>query len=97
MGNHLIDVTSSEFHGQPFARSWIFGVYDGKVTFYEEMVTRAFLLSKPSTCFPIKSPPAVDRSGLYPTLSCLRHDSRTGEYTVSMEAFVRREAQRQQH
>jgi hypothetical protein len=92
MGNHLIDLTGPEFNKQPFTRTWIFGVYDGKVTFYEEMVTRAFLVSKPSTCFPIKSPAAVGRSGFYPTLSCLRHDARTGEYTVSMETFVFREA-----
>ena len=92
MGNHLIDLTSPEFNKQPFTRTWIFGVYDGKVTFYEEMVTRAFLLSKPSTCFPIKMPPAVGLSGFYPTVSCLRHDAQTGEYTVSMEKFVYREA-----
>ncbi len=93
MGNHLFDLTGPEFNKQPFTRTWIFGVYDGKVTFYEEMVTRAFLLSKPSTCFPIKSPPAVGLSGFYPTVSCLRHDARTGEYTVSMEKFVFREKQ----
>jgi len=93
MGNHLVDLTSPEFTKQPFTRTWIFGVYDGKVTFYEEMVTRAFLLGKPSTCFPIKSPPAVGLRGFYPKVSCLRHDARTGEYTVSMEAFVFREAQ----
>jgi hypothetical protein len=93
MGNHLIDLTSPEFNKQPFTRTWIFGVYDRKVTFYEEMVTRAFLLSRPSTCFPIKSPPAVGLSGFYPTVSCLRHDARTGEYTVSMETFIFREAQ----
>jgi hypothetical protein len=91
MGNHLIDLTGPEFNKQPFTHSWIFGVYDRKVTFYEEMVTRAFLLSKPSACFPIKSPPAVGLSGFYPTVSCLRHDARTGEYTVSMEKFVFRE------
>ena len=55
------------------------------------MVTRAFLLSKPSACFPIKSPPAVGLSGFYPTVSCRHHDARTGEYTVSMEKFVFRE------
>jgi hypothetical protein len=93
MGNHLIDLTGPEFNKQPFTRTWIYGVYDGKVTFYEEMVTRAFLLGKPSTCFPIKSPPAVERSGFYPTLSCLRQDARTGGYTVSMEGFAFREAQ----
>jgi hypothetical protein len=74
--------------------TWIFGVYDGAVTFYEEMVTRAFLMSTPSMCSPIKSPPAVARSGFYPTRSCLRHDVRTGECTVSMETFVFREAHR---
>jgi hypothetical protein len=93
MGNHLIDLTSPEFNKQPFTRTWIFGAYDGKVTFYEEMVTRAFLLSRPATCFPIKSLPAVGRAGFYPTRSCLRHDARTGEYTISMETFVFREAQ----
>ncbi len=68
-------------------------MYDRKVTFYEEMVTRAFLLSRPSACFPIKSPPAVGLSGFYPAVSCLRYDARTGEYTVSMETFSFREAQ----
>ena len=79
---------------QPFTRTWIFGVYDGAVTFYEEMVTRAFLMSTPSTCFPIKSPPAVARSGflrdaLLPPARCADRD-----YAVSMETFVFREAQR---
>jgi hypothetical protein len=93
MGNHLIDLTGPEFHGEPFTRSWIFGVYDGRVTFYEEMVALAYLQGRPDVCSPIKSPPAVDRTGFYPTASCLRHDAETGETTVSMEQFVRREAQ----
>ena len=93
MGNHLVDLTGPEFNKRPFTRTWIFGAYDGKVTFYEEMVTRAFLLSKPNSCFPIKTPPAVARSGFYPTLACHRHDAQTGEYTVSMEGFAFREAQ----
>jgi hypothetical protein len=91
MGNHLIDLTASEFHNQPFNRSWIYGVYDGKVTFYEEMVTRAYLLSKPNACVPIKSPKGVAVRGFYPTVSCIRHDSATGDYSVSMERFVMRE------
>jgi hypothetical protein len=93
MGNHLVDLTGPEFNKQPFTRTWIFGAYNGKVNFYEEMVTRAFILSKPGTCYPIKIPPAVGRSGFYPTLACHRHDARTGEYTVSMEGFASPEAQ----
>jgi len=92
MGNHLIDLTGPEFGKQPFARSWIYGVYDGKVIFYEEMVTRAHLLSKPNACTPIKSPKAVEVSGFYPTISCIRNNPASGEHTVSMEGFVYRDA-----
>jgi hypothetical protein len=92
MGNHLIDVTGPEFNGEEWTRNVIFGVYDGKVTFYEEMVTRAYLLSQPDVCNPIKSPPAVGLSGFYPAKSCIRYDSSTDTYTVSMEDFVYREA-----
>ena len=92
MGNHLLDLSGPEFRGEEWQRSWIFGVYDGRVTFYEEMVTRAFLLSHPDACVPIKSPAAVALTGYYPTQSCIRYDAQAGEYTVSMEAFVLREA-----
>lgn len=92
MGNHLVDLTAPEFHKQGFTRTWIFGVYGGQVTFYEEMVTRAFMLSRPNRCFPIKSPPAVGVGGLYPTLTCIRYDAGSGEVTASIEGFVRREA-----
>jgi len=93
MGNHLIDLTGPEFNKQPFTRSWIYGVYGGKVTFYEEMVARAYLLSKPqAACTPIKSPSAVAVSGFYPTVSCIRYSPTTGETTVSMEGFTLRAA-----
>lgn len=92
MGNHLVDLTGPEFNKQPFTRSWIYGVYDGKVIFYEEMVTRAHLLSKPDRCVPIKSPKAVNTRGLYPTVSCVRYHPPSLDYSVSMERFVMREA-----
>jgi hypothetical protein len=92
MGNHLIDLTGSEFHKHPFTSSFIYGVYDGKVIFYEDMVTRALLLSKPNACTPIKQPKAFATRGFYPTLSCVRHDAASGDYTVSLEDFVLREA-----
>jgi hypothetical protein len=92
MGNHLIDTSGPEFQKQPFTRSWIYGVYDGKVIFYEAMVTRAYMLSKPSSCLPIKAPKAVAASGLYPTEYCVRHDATTGEHSVSMEKFMRCDA-----
>jgi len=92
MGNHLIDLTGPEFNGGKWERNWIFGVYDGKITFYEEMLTLEYLKSQPNTCNPIKSPAAVGLSGFYPSKSCIRYDATNDEYTVSMEAFVFREA-----
>lgn len=92
MGNHLVDLTGPEFNKQPFKRSWIYGIYDGKVIFYEEMVTHEHLLGKPNACIPIKQTPAVEVSGFYPTVSCIRHSAASGEYTVSMEEFIFRKA-----
>ena len=92
MGGHWRDGKDPVFQKQPFTRSWLFGGYDGKVLFYENMVTRVFLLSKPDVCDPIKSPKAVALSGFYPTVSCIRHDPKTGEHSISLEKFILREA-----
>ena len=67
-------------------------MYDGKVIFYEAMVTRAYMLSKPNGCLPIKAPKAVATAGFYPTEYCVRHNATTNEHSVSMEKFTRREA-----
>jgi hypothetical protein len=80
------------FHGEKFKRHWIYGAYDGRVIFYEEMVDRGYMLSKPDACFPIQSPDAVALTGYYPTRSCIRYTPGKDEYTVSMEDFVLRQA-----
>ncbi len=91
MGNHLVDLSGHECHGQDFDRAWTYGAYDGRITFWEEMVTRAFLLGRPDTCFDIKTPDAVAVSAYYPTRSCYGHSEETGEQRVSLEEFVYRE------
>ena len=58
----------------------------------EAMVTRDHLLSKPNDCSPIKQPKAVAVGGYYPTEYCVRHDAKTGDYSVSMEKFTHRKA-----
>jgi hypothetical protein len=92
MGNHLIDPTTHEFHGEKFTCHWIYGSYDGRVIFYEEMVARSYMLSRPDACFPIRSPDAVALTGYYPTRSCVRYASGKDEYSVSIEDFVLRKA-----
>jgi hypothetical protein len=92
MGNHLIDVGGHEFHGMPFTMSWIYGVYHGQVTFYEQMVSLDFLQSRPNVCAPIKSPALVAVTGYYPTERCVQYDASTDTYVVSLGAFVHRAA-----
>ncbi len=92
MGNHLIDPADHNFHGEAFKRHWVYGVYDGRVIFYEEMVTLAYMQSKPNTCYPIAAAEAVAVAGYYPTQSCTRYSTARDEVTVSLEGFVSRAA-----
>jgi hypothetical protein len=92
MGNHYIDPADHNFHGEMFKRHWVYGVYDGRVIFYEEMLTLAYMQSKPDTCYPIATAEAVAVAGYYPTQSCIRYSSTKDEVTVSLEGFVSRTA-----
>ena len=96
MGNHLIDSKAPELAkgGPQFTHTFIYGAYDGAITFYEPMITRAYLASGPNTCAPIKQPKAWAIDGAYPTTYCMRYSERTGRYTVSLENFVQRESRR---
>ncbi|MCH8842495.1 MAG: hypothetical protein IID61_05895 [SAR324 cluster bacterium] len=101
MGNHLIDVTAPEFRPRPpdgdgheFTYAFIFGAYDGHITFYEPMVTVAYFQSHPNECAQIKLPSEYEISGYYPTEYCMRYAQRDGRYTVSLEGFVERKAGR---
>ncbi len=92
MGNHLIDLTGQEFQGKAFTHSFIYGLFDGEITFIEPMLTRAFLLSKPNNvCTAIKQPAGFDRDGWYPTQYCLHHVPGTDTYQVSLDRFVLRQ------
>jgi hypothetical protein len=94
MGNHLIDVTSPELADPPakFTHTFIYGAFDGHITFYEPMITTEFLLSNPDVCVPIKSPEAWEVAGYYPTEYCMRHLEDEEAVTISLEGFVHRAA-----
>jgi hypothetical protein len=91
MGNHLIDSKSPELApGGRFTHTFIYGAYDGRITFYEPMITHAYLASGPAMCAPIKQPQAWAAEGAYPTRYCVRYSAQSARYTVSLEGFVRR-------
>lgn len=96
MGNHLIDARTPELADPPrqdFTHTWIFGAYDGHITFYEPMITLAFFRSRPDVCTAIRQPAAWERAGYYPTEYCIRYHPDDDAYTVSLEGFVERAAE----
>jgi hypothetical protein len=94
MGNHLINSKAPELapKGPPFTHTFIFGAYDGRITFLEPMITHAYLASSPSMCAPIKQPEAWEVAGFYPTKYCIRYLEKAGRYTVSLEGFANQSA-----
>ena len=94
MGNHLVNSTAPELGDPPvkFTHTFIYGAYDGHITFFEPMVTTEYLLSNPDECMPIKLPEAWEVAGYYPTEYCMRHLEDEGAYAISLEGFVHRDA-----
>ena len=90
MGCHWIDVTSPEIHGQPFTQTFLYGSYDGKVTFYEPMITKAFIDANSSFERSIPVPAKFKTAGYYPTKMELK--TVQGAVTVVLENFVYRQA-----
>jgi hypothetical protein len=92
MGNHLIDPSSPEFNGQTFSRTFLYGAFDGKITFYEPMITLASLTGTPNQCVALKLPQAWAESGYYPTGYCTSYDKARRVYRVFLKDFVYRTA-----
>lgn len=90
MGTHWVDVTSPELAGQLFTQTFIYGSYNGNVTFYEPMITKAFIDNNASfqRSFPV--PAKFKKAGYYPT--SMRIEKADGATHVILEGFVYRQA-----
>jgi hypothetical protein len=88
MGAHWVDANSPEFHGETFTQTFIYGSYDGKVTFYEPMITLDFLKNTGNFERAIPQPAKFQTTGYYPTkLRVIKHDGLT---EIILDAFVYR-------
>jgi hypothetical protein len=88
MGMHWLDPQTPELHGRPFTQTFIAGTWDGRTTFLEPMITKAFLLGRPQFSAPI---PEVKRhavAGWYPRSYAIRWDAPTREYRIALRDFV---------
>ena len=89
MGAHWADPNSHEFHGHAFTKTFLFGSYDGKLLFFEPMITKAYLETKPNVTEAIKLPARFVGSNDYPTRYTVTYDAGTKEYTVALEGISR--------
>lgn len=92
MGGHWVDPGSHEFHGQAFTTTFLYGTYDGEIIFYEPMITKSYLESKPDVVMPIKVPTTYAHAGYYPMSYSIRYDAKRKEYVVALEGLTLRTA-----
>ncbi|MEJ2657121.1 MAG: DUF5602 domain-containing protein [Desulfobacterales bacterium] len=90
MGAHAIDPSSPEFNKQPFTKTFIYGFYDGQMVFFEPMMTKAFLETKPNTTSRIKLPKTYAKNGYYPTAYSVRYDAAQREFEISLDNLIYR-------
>ena len=92
MGWHFTDSTVPMIPGQyVFDHIFIYGFYNGKMTFMEPMITKDFLEAKTTVTANIKQPQTYLNSGNYwPTKYTIRYDATTQRYLVEMHDLVLR-------
>jgi len=91
MGQHWRDPSAPELNGQPFTRTFLYGSYDGALTFWETMVAKAYLETKPAGVpIPIKLPARYASTGYYPTSYAVGYDAAAKEYRLALSGLVGR-------
>jgi len=88
MGAHAIDPSSPEFNKHRFTKTFIYGFYDGQMVFFEPMMTKAFLETKPNTTDRIKLPKSYAKNGYHPTAYSVRYDAIQREFEISLDNLV---------
>ena len=87
MGKHWIDVTSPEFNGQQFTKTFIYGSYNGHVIFMEPMVTLSLIESGINSQTDIKIPQFFGPiNTYYPTVYRIEADA--SSHYVSLAQFI---------
>ncbi len=84
MGAHWIDVTSPEFNGETFTKTFIWGSYDGHFVFWEPMITLEYLLTMPDEVIAIPQPEAFETAGWYAPDYAIKYSESTDLYTVAL-------------
>jgi hypothetical protein len=91
LGVNYADTTASEFRGQPFTHTIIYGFHEGKSTFINPMVAADFLSDRPGVATQLPQPEAYEKAGMYPTRYRVTFDTETSEYRFVLDNLVQRD------
>jgi len=107
MGVHWTDVRSPELQKvfgkpeayRPFTTTFLYGSWEGRWTFLEPMITRAYILGKKTATdpalrdevLPISTPARVAAAGYYPSAYRITWDEASREYRVALTNLTRRD------
>lgn len=92
MGAHAVNTASPEFHEHPFAATFIYGYYNGGLTFLEPMVTRAFLQQRQAFQQPVVQPQFFARGGYYPMRYAIRYQPAKRQTVIALQGLTLRTA-----
>jgi hypothetical protein len=92
MGVHWVDTRAPELQGmfgnpdgyKPFTATFIYGSWDGRLTFYEPMITRAHLLTRPDEIRPVPRPVRYAAPGWYPGAYRVAWDAGSKQYRIAL-------------
>jgi hypothetical protein len=84
VGRRWTDLASPELQpGGRFSSAFIYGSYDGRVSFLEPMFTKALLTPQVNFSAPIQQPVGYSGAGkYYPSRYAIRYEAATQEYVV---------------
>lgn len=90
LGVNYADTTASEFRGQRFTHTIIYGFYEGRSTFVNPMVATDFLSERPDVETQFPQPETYEKPGLYPTRYRVTFNAEASEYRFVLDDLVRR-------
>ena len=99
MGVHWQDLLSPEYQRilgrpdayQPFSKTYVYVSWDGRITAFEPMVTREYLLRRINETVPVRQPAKYAEAGWYPGAYRIEYDDHAAEYRVALVDFAWRE------
>jgi hypothetical protein len=89
-GMHYLNTSAPEFNGEPFTHTFIYGFYEGSMSFIEPMAASDVLSADPDVTAEVPQPEAYKTSGMYPMSYRITHDDQAGEYRIVLDELVRR-------